>query len=205
MCQAVVGRSAANPFIEHHGHGIGFQYSCFDRMLLNALVQPMQQPAMIVDFLDKVKHAPSITRAYFRQVSEDYHRFLAGVAAEHSIKMVEPPPKVCAERIGSSRSIGSSADASGSSLFSKPRKHHSRRQLPSPGGGNRIDFCPRFVWQYYFYLRDHDWGRICPYFPFNARVCINQHVRHEAPSNPSGDERAPPLGCRSSRAKRRAA
>ena len=40
-------------------------------MLLNALVQPMQQPAMIVDFLDKVKHAPSITRAYFRQVSED--------------------------------------------------------------------------------------------------------------------------------------
>jgi hypothetical protein len=35
------------------------------------------------------------------------------------------------------------------------------------------------VWQYYFYLRDQDWGRmflrICPYFPFNARVCVNQH------------------------------
>jgi predicted ATPase len=52
---------------------------------------------------------------------------------------------------------------------------------PTPSGGNRIEVCTRFVWQYYFYLRDQDWGRmflrICPYFPFNARVCVNQHER----------------------------
>ena len=42
-----------NPFVEHHRQSIRFQYSCFDRMLLNAVVQPMQQPAMIVGFLDK--------------------------------------------------------------------------------------------------------------------------------------------------------
>ena len=50
---------------------------------------------------------------------------------------------------------------------------------PTASGGNRIEVCTRFVWQYYFYLRDQDWGRmfvrICPYFPFNARVCVNQH------------------------------
>ena len=49
----------------------------------------------------------------------------------------------------------------------------------TPSGGNRIEVCTRFVWQYYFYLRDRDWGRmflrICPYFPFNVRVCVNQH------------------------------
>jgi len=38
------GRSAVNPFVEHHQQSIRFQYSCFDRMLLNAVVQTMQQP-----------------------------------------------------------------------------------------------------------------------------------------------------------------
>ena len=60
-----------NLFIEHHQDSIRFQYSCFDRMLLNAIVQPMQRPAMIVGFLDKCRQVPSITKAYFRQVSED--------------------------------------------------------------------------------------------------------------------------------------
>jgi hypothetical protein len=50
---------------------------------------------------------------------------------------------------------------------------------PTASGGNRSEVCTRFVWQYYFYLRDQDWGRLflrmCPYFPFNARVCVNQH------------------------------
>jgi hypothetical protein len=35
------------------------------------------------------------------------------------------------------------------------------------------------VIQYNFYLRDREWGRmfvrVCPYFPFSARVCLNQH------------------------------
>jgi hypothetical protein len=41
-----------NPFVEHHQKSIRFQYSCFDRMLLNAVVQPMQRPALIVGYLD---------------------------------------------------------------------------------------------------------------------------------------------------------
>src|SRR5206468_6051917 len=49
----------------------------------------------------------------------------------------------------------------------------------TPSGGNRIEVVTRFVWQYYFYLRDQQWGRMfvrmSTYFPFNARVCVNQH------------------------------
>ena len=52
-----------NPFVEHHRQSIRFQYSCFDRMLLNAIVQPMQQPPRIVGFLDKCRQVPSITKA----------------------------------------------------------------------------------------------------------------------------------------------
>jgi hypothetical protein len=66
-----------------------------------------------------------------------------------------------------------------------------------------------YVNHYYIYLIDRDWGpafiKVCGYAPYAVKVCLNAHVRHEAPSNPSGDERARPLGCRSSRTKLRAA
>ena len=84
-----------NPFVEHHQQSIRFQYSCFDRMLLNAVVQTMQQPAMIVGFLDKYRHVPSITRAYFRQVSDDYHRFVSRLA-ERGGWPPSPPRHICA-------------------------------------------------------------------------------------------------------------
>jgi hypothetical protein len=80
-----------NPFIEHHQPSIRFQYSCFDRMLLNAVVQPRQRPALIVGYLDKCKHVPSISRAYFRQVSENYHEFVTDLAVKQRIHIVEPP------------------------------------------------------------------------------------------------------------------
>ena len=83
-----------NPFVEHHQQSIRFQYSCFDRMLLNAVVQPMQRPALIVGYLDKCKHVPSICKAYFRQVSEDYHRFVGQLALTQGVPIVEPPKGV---------------------------------------------------------------------------------------------------------------
>src|ERR1700730_2286119 len=42
-----------------------------------------------------------------------------------------------------------------------------------------LEFKQRWVNQYNFYLNDQQWGpmfvRMCPYFPFSARVCLNQH------------------------------
>jgi hypothetical protein len=33
-----------NSFYEHHKDSIHWQYRCFDRILLNGLIQPFQQP-----------------------------------------------------------------------------------------------------------------------------------------------------------------
>jgi hypothetical protein len=42
-----------------------------------------------------------------------------------------------------------------------------------------LELKQRWVDQYNFYLNDSDWGRmfvrLCPYFPFSARLCLNQH------------------------------
>ncbi|GAC1540178.1 MAG: hypothetical protein NVS2B4_19780 [Ramlibacter sp.] len=168
-----------NPFVEHHQQSIRFQYSCFDRMLLNAIVQPMQQPPRIVGFLDKCRQVPSVTKAYFRDVSDDYHRFVGRLAAEQRVPIVEPPKGVRREdwvepfyqRLGSRFGIA---------VILKSRENaRIAVSYATPSGGNRVEVLARFVWQYYFYLRDQDWGRmfvrIPTYFPFNARVYVNQH------------------------------
>jgi len=42
-----------------------------------------------------------------------------------------------------------------------------------------LELKQRWVDQYNFYIEDAAWGRmfvrVCPYFPFSARVCLNQH------------------------------
>src|SRR5207302_9650639 len=53
-----------------------------------------RSPAMIVGFLDKCRHVPSITRAYFREVSEGHHRFVGQLAATDHVQIVEPPKRV---------------------------------------------------------------------------------------------------------------
>jgi len=39
-----------NTFYEHHKDSIRFGYRCFDRILLNGLIQPFQQPERVVGF-----------------------------------------------------------------------------------------------------------------------------------------------------------
>jgi hypothetical protein len=143
-----------NPFVEHHQQNIRFEYSCFDRMLLNAVVQPMQQPAMIVGFLDKCRQVPSITKDYFRGVSEDYHRYVARLAATQRVQIVEPPKGVRREewvepfyqRLGSRFGIA---------VILKSRENaRIAVSYPTARGGNRIEVYTRFVWQYYFYRCD---------------------------------------------------
>ena len=42
-----------------------------------------------------------------------------------------------------------------------------------------LQIANRWVVQHNFYINDWRWGRmfvrICPYLPFSARVCLNQH------------------------------
>ena len=39
-----------NTFYEHHQSSINFAYRCFDRILLNGLIQPFQQPERVIGF-----------------------------------------------------------------------------------------------------------------------------------------------------------
>lgn len=167
-----------NSFLKHHADNIRFTYSCFDRILFNAIIQPLQQPAVVVGFLDQYRNAPPLAPKYFKRISEDYHRWVEALAADRGIQIVQPPKGVRREQWVDRfyRRLRSPSIA----VILKSRENaRVAVSYPSKTGGHRIELYTRFVWQYYFYLQDRDFGRmflrICPYFPFNARICINGH------------------------------
>lgn len=168
-----------NAFVEHHRRSIRLEYSCFDRILFNAIIQPLQVPAVIVGWLDQYRHVPSITRKYFRQVSEDYHRFVQELAERRKVEILEPPKGVRRDE-WVDRYYRSLRSETAIAVILKSREiARVAVSYPTKTGGNHIEVYPRFVEQYYFYLKDRDFGRmflrICPYFPFNARLCLNGH------------------------------
>ena len=83
-----------NAFIAHHQPAIRFDYSCFDRILLNGVIQVLQNPACVVGFLKEKRQAARVTPAYFRAISTDYHHFVQAFAEQRHIEIVQPPKDV---------------------------------------------------------------------------------------------------------------
>ncbi len=60
-----------NSFYEHHKDSIHWHYRCFDRILLNGLIQPFQQPERVVGFFNsyrqlypRISNGPSPTQSW---------------------------------------------------------------------------------------------------------------------------------------------
>ena len=51
-----------NAFYEHHKSSIQFGYRCFDRILLNGLIQPFQQPERVLGFFNTYRDGKRVTR-----------------------------------------------------------------------------------------------------------------------------------------------
>src|SRR3981189_2436936 len=50
-----------NSFYEHHRDSIHWHYRCFDRILLNGLIQPFQQPERVVGFFNTYRQLYPVT------------------------------------------------------------------------------------------------------------------------------------------------
>ena len=51
-----------NTFCEHHKNGIKSACRCFDRILLNGLIQPFQQPERVIGFFNAYCGGERVTR-----------------------------------------------------------------------------------------------------------------------------------------------
>ena len=166
-----------NAFIEHHQPAIRLDYSCFDRILLNGVIQVLQNPACVVGFLKQKRQATRVTPAYFRGISTDYHHFVQALAEQRHVEILMPPRGVRREE-WVEPFYQLLHGQTGIAVILKAREN-ARVAVSFPRQGDHVELLNRFVQQYYFYLQDRDFGRmfvrVCPYFPFSVRIRLNGH------------------------------
>src|SRR5436190_23968042 len=64
-----------NAFYEHHKDNIRFQYRCFDRILLNGLIQPFQQEERVVGFFGTYRDLYPVSRDVLREIATQFHNW----------------------------------------------------------------------------------------------------------------------------------
>src|SRR5271168_4219388 len=80
-----------NAFYEHHKDSIRFGYRCFDRILLNGLIQPFQQPERLVGFFSTYRHLHPVSRDILRGAAEQFQLWVKEQADKWNAPIVEAP------------------------------------------------------------------------------------------------------------------
>ncbi len=167
-----------NSFYDHHKDSIRFNYRCFDRILLNGLIQPFQQPERVVGFFDVYRHLYPVSRDILRGAAEQFQVWVKERAAGWNTPIVEAP-KGRRDEFVDPYFKGATADQI--VVILKAREPARIMTAIGDKKSNRwhLQIADRWIVQYNFYVSDQRWGRMfvrmCPYLPFSARVCLNQH------------------------------
>ena len=80
-----------NAFYEHHEGSIRFGYRCFDRILLNGLIQPFQQPERVVGFFTSYREVYPVSRDVLRGAAEQFQTWVKQQADDWGAAIVEAP------------------------------------------------------------------------------------------------------------------
>ena len=168
-----------NAFYEHHKSSIEFTYRCFDRILLNGLIQPFQQPERVIGFFNTYRDGKRVIRRTLTEIADQFHHWVINRAERWGAPIVEDSQQE--RRDDFVLPYLQKTEADHVAVILKAREP--ARILVAIGGEQNqcphLELKQRWVNQYNFYLNDQHWGpmfvRMCPYFPFSARVCLNQH------------------------------
>jgi hypothetical protein len=167
-----------NAFFEHHENSIRLHYRCFDRLLLNGLIQPFQQPERVIGFFNTYRGGKRVTRNELGDIAEQYKNWVTNRSQKWDVPVLEPPDGRRDDFIDSYFK-----QAKPDQIVAILRAREPGRILIANGNKKddhwHLQMSQRWIIQYNFYLNDARWGRmfvrLCPYFPFTARVCLNQH------------------------------
>jgi hypothetical protein len=174
---------AMNAFVEHHNNSIQFGYRCFDRLLLNGLIQPFQQPERVLGFFNTYREGKRVTRNTLTQIADQFQYWLKNRSEKWGAPILEPRQGDGDESRRDRFLDAYFRNAKPNQVVAILKAREPARILVAIGEkGNdspHLEYKQRWVNQFNFYLNDARWGRMfvrmCPYFPFSARVCLNQH------------------------------
>src|ERR1700740_576554 len=78
-------------FFEHHKDSIRFGYRCFDRLLLNGLIQPFQQPERVIGFFNTYRNGQRVTRRLLTGIADRFKDWLTAHAQKWGTPILEAP------------------------------------------------------------------------------------------------------------------
>src|SRR6202023_2808842 len=167
---------AMNTFCEHHQNSIKFGYRCFDRILLNGLIQPFQQHERVIGFFNAYRQGERVTRNRLRDIAQQFQNWVKNRCQKWKAPIVDAPE---GRRDDFVDPYFKGAKTDQVVVILKAREP--ARIMIAIGSEDRwhLQLAQRWIVQYNFYISDQRWGRmfvrICPYLPFSARICLNQH------------------------------
>ena len=172
-----------NAFVEHHKNSIQFGYRCFDRLLLNGLIQPFQQPERVLGFFNTYREGKRVTRRTLTEIADQFQYWLKNRCQKWGAPILEPPEGDGNESRRDRFLDAYFQNARPNQVVAILKAREPARILVAIGDKDNnsphLEYKQRWVNQFNFYLNDARWGRmfvrLCPYFPFSARVCLNQH------------------------------
>ena len=80
-----------NTFYEHHQDSIRFAYRCFDRILLNGLMQSFQRPERVVGFFTTYRQLYPVSKPVLKDIARQYDHWVNARAKVWDAPIVEPP------------------------------------------------------------------------------------------------------------------
>lgn len=167
-----------NAFREHHEHSIRAGYRCFDRILLNGLIQPFQQPERAIGFFSFYREQFPVSRQVLTAIADQFGYWVKNRAEKWETPILDAPEGRRDEFV---EPYFRKAEPDQVVAILKAREPARIMTAIGSAKENRwhLQVVQRWVVQYNFYVNDARWGRMfvrmCPYFPFSARVCLNQH------------------------------
>jgi hypothetical protein len=167
-----------NAFREHHEHNIRFHYRCFDRLLLNGIIQPFQQEERVVGFFNSYRELYPVSRDVLRDIAAQFHNWVKNRSQSWDAPILDAPQ---GRRDDFVEPYFRRAAPNAIVCILKAREPARIMTAIGTKAENRwhLELKQRWVDQYNFYINDSEWGRMfvrmCPYLPFSARVCLNQH------------------------------
>ena len=117
-----------------------------------------------------------VSRNVLREVARQYHNWVEHMAQRWDVEIVEDPKGRRDEFV---QPYFQNAQPDQVIVIIQAREPASIMTAVGAGQKWHLETKYRWVQQYNFYLQDSEWGpmfvRVCPYFPFSTRICLNQH------------------------------
>src|SRR5450759_4566659 len=174
---SIQGGPPMNAFYEHHKDSIEFGYSCFDRMVLDARIPAFLDGARTMGFFSQHRNLFPVFKKDLVRISEQYEQWMKACGSQQHGKILN------VEEVGDRRDEFMEpyfAGAQPDQIVGIIKAREPVRIMTAIS--NKLSHLePKLRWvnQYNYYLQDQNFGpmfvRICPYFPFTARLCLNQH------------------------------